>query len=111
MDKVVEKINYYIDNNKKILIMGDYDTDGISASAILYKYLESRNVDVSVFLPNRLVDGYGLTIESIDKVKKLYNPDLIISVHCMFTKSVSRLLRKNNLNIEKQIILNMIILH
>ena len=85
MDKVVSKINYYIDNNKKILIMGDYDTDGISASAILYKYLESRNVDVSVFLPNRLVDGYGLTIESIDKVKSLYNPDLIITVDCGIT--------------------------
>ena len=36
MQEVVDKINYYINNNKHILIMGDYDTDGISAAAILY---------------------------------------------------------------------------
>ena len=42
MNKVCEKINYYIENNKHILIMGDYDTDGISASAILYKYFEKN---------------------------------------------------------------------
>ena len=73
MDLVVKKINNHILNNHKILIMGDYDTDGISAAAILYKYFESKNIDVSVFLPNRLVDGYGLTIDSIDKVKAKYN--------------------------------------
>lgn len=85
MDKVVEKIKYYIDNKKSILIMGDYDTDGISASAILYKYFESIGVKANVFLPNRFVDGYGLTIESLDKVKSLYNPDLIITVDCGIT--------------------------
>jgi len=85
MDKVVNKINYYIENNKNILIMGDYDTDGISASAILYKYFESKGIKVNVFLPNRFVDGYGLTCETIDKVKSLYNPDLIITVDCGIT--------------------------
>lgn len=85
MDKVVEKINYYIDNKKKILIMGDYDTDGISASAILYKYFEKRKVKAEVFLPNRFVDGYGLTIETINKVHQMYHPDLIITVDCGIT--------------------------
>ncbi|MBE5757353.1 MAG: single-stranded-DNA-specific exonuclease RecJ [Clostridiales bacterium] len=85
MDKVVEKIKYYIDNNKRILIMGDYDTDGISASAILYKYFESIGVSVNVFLPNRIIDGYGLTCESLDKVNLMYHPDLIITVDCGIT--------------------------
>ena len=85
MKEVVEKIKYYIISNKKILIMGDYDTDGISASAILYKYFQSINVITNVFLPNRFVDGYGLTKDSIDKVKNLYNPDLIITVDCGIT--------------------------
>ena len=85
MDKVVEKIKYYINNKKRILIMGDYDTDGISASAILYKYFESINVKTDVFLPNRFVDGYGLTCDSIDKVNGLYHPDLIITVDCGIT--------------------------
>lgn len=85
MDKVVEKIKYYMDTKKSILIMGDYDTDGISASAILFKYFESRGVEVNVFLPNRFVDGYGLTIDSIDKVSTMYHPDLIITVDCGIT--------------------------
>lgn len=85
MDKVVEKINYYMNANKSILIMGDYDTDGISASAILFKYFESKGIKVNVFLPNRFVDGYGLTIESIDKVNAMYHPDLIITVDCGIT--------------------------
>lgn len=85
MDKVVEKINYYMLNNKRILILGDYDTDGISASAILYKYFESKGILVNVFLPNRFVDGYGLTIDTIDKIKSMYNPDLIITVDCGIT--------------------------
>ncbi len=85
MDKVVEKIRFYVANKKRILIMGDYDTDGISASAILYKYFESVGTKVDVFLPNRFVDGYGLTCDSLDKVKGLYNPDLIITVDCGIT--------------------------
>ena len=85
MKEVVEKINYYIDNKKNILIMGDYDTDGISASAILYKYFEKRNVKTNVFLPNRFVDGYGLTVDTINKVHNLYRPDLIITVDCGIT--------------------------
>lgn len=85
MKEVVEKIHYYLDNNKRILIMGDYDTDGISASAILYKYFSSIGNTPNVFLPNRFVDGYGLTIDSINKVKSLYDPDLIITVDCGIT--------------------------
>ena len=85
MEEVTNKIKTYILQNKKILIMGDYDTDGISASAILYNYFKSINVTTNVFLPNRFVDGYGLTIDTIDKVRDLYNPDLIITVDCGIT--------------------------
>jgi len=85
MNEVVAKIRYYMSNNKRILIMGDYDTDGISASAILYKYFEKNNIHVDVFLPNRFVDGYGLTIDTINKVHSIYNPDLIITVDCGIT--------------------------
>lgn len=85
MSEVVEKINFHINNKHSILIMGDYDTDGISASAILYKYFESIGVKVNVFLPNRFVDGYGLTCETIEKVNNLYKPNLIITVDCGIT--------------------------
>jgi len=82
MREVVDKINYYVNNKKNITIVGDYDTDGISASSILYKYFESIGVKVDVFLPQRQIDGYGLSNESIDKIINLYHPDLIITVDC-----------------------------
>lgn len=82
MREVVDKINYYVNNKKNITIVGDYDTDGISASSILYKYFDSIGVKVDVFLPQRQIDGYGLSNESIDKIINLYHPDLIITVDC-----------------------------
>ena len=64
MKEVVEKINYYIDNKKNILIMGDYDTDGISASAILYKYFEKMVSDhFTLFI--RLTYFHGLSVAKV----------------------------------------------
>lgn len=82
MQEVVDKVKSAMQNNKKIVILGDYDTDGISASAIMYKFFESQNYKVDVFLPNRYIDGYGVTNETIDKIIDLYHPDLIITVDC-----------------------------
>ena len=85
MQKVVEKINSYIKNGGKILIYGDYDTDGITATATMYQFLSSIGANVSCFLPNRFIDGYGLNIETIDKAIKDNKPDLLISVDCGIT--------------------------
>ncbi len=82
MKELVEKINFHIKNNHKIVIIGDYDTDGISASAIMYKLFVGLENQPFVFLPHRIADGYGLSIETIDKVYSLYNPDFIITVDC-----------------------------
>jgi len=82
MNQVVQKIKNHLNKNSSITILGDYDADGISATAILYKYFESLGVRVNTFLPNRVADGYGLTIETVDKIKNMYNPDLIITVDC-----------------------------
>lgn len=82
MDKLVNRIKKAIDKNEKVLIFGDYDVDGVSASAILIKYFASIKFYVDYFLPNRYIDGYGLTKESINFVKEKYNPTLIITVDC-----------------------------
>jgi len=82
MDRLVERINKAIKANEKVLIFGDYDVDGVSASAILIKYFASLHFYVDYFLPNRYIDGYGLTKESIDFVKEKFNPSLIITVDC-----------------------------
>ena len=82
MQEAVQKIRKAMEENKKILVFGDYDVDGISASYILVDYFESKNVVVDVFLPNRYIDGYGLTKDAIDKICAGFAPDLIITVDC-----------------------------
>lgn len=77
-----EEILDALEKNKRILIFGDYDVDGISASAILIKTFEKLGKKVDYFLPNRFVDGYGLTKEVLDKVFAKYHPEMIITVDC-----------------------------
>ncbi len=82
MDRAVARIKQAISKKEKVLIFGDYDVDGVSASAILIKYFASIGFYVDYYLPNRYIDGYGLTCEVLDKVKEKYNPSLIITVDC-----------------------------
>lgn len=82
MDRLVERIRNAMKNNEKILIFGDYDVDGVSATAILVKYFLSKNYPVDYYLPNRYIDGYGLTIETVKMIKEKFSPDLIITVDC-----------------------------
>jgi len=82
MDRLVKRIEKSVKNNEKVLIFGDYDVDGVSASAILIKYFSSKNFYVDYFLPNRYIDGYGLTNETLLMIKEKFNPALIITVDC-----------------------------
>ena len=85
MYKVVNLIEEHIAKNSKILVFGDYDVDGISASAILIKYFTSIGAKINNFMPNRYEDGYGLTVATIDKIFDENKPDLIITVDCGIT--------------------------
>lgn len=82
MDRAVKRIKLALSKKEKILIFGDYDVDGVSASSILIRYFASIGFYVDYYLPNRYVDGYGLTNEVLDKIKVKYNPSLIITVDC-----------------------------
>lgn len=82
MQEAVSCIKKHVQANHHITILGDYDTDGICATAILEKFLQSKGAKVSHFLPNRFVDGYGMTKDTIDKIIDLYQPDLIVTVDC-----------------------------
>ncbi len=79
MDKLVERLKKAIKNSEKICIYGDYDADGITATTLMYSYLKSKNADVTHFIPDREKNGYGLSIESIDSLKK-QNVNLIFTV-------------------------------
>ena len=65
---------------EKIRIHGDYDVDGITSTYILYKTLNTLGADVSYMLPNREIDGYGISDRFVEKCIK--DPCLIITVDC-----------------------------
>ena len=79
MDKVVEVVKTAIKEKKKIFIYGDYDADGIMSVSILVKIFSYLNYPVSYHIPNRYLDGYGLTLKrSQEIVENGY--DLLITV-------------------------------
>lgn len=80
IDLIVSKIKEAIDSQKKILIYGDYDSDGICSTTILYLYLKSQNANVDVFIPNRFENGYGISVEAIEEIVAEFAPNLIITV-------------------------------
>lgn len=66
MDKAVNRILSAVENGEKICIYGDYDADGVSATALLMQYLETIGADVSFYIPSRADEGYGLNIEAVN---------------------------------------------
>ena len=71
LEKAVGRIRQAISGNERVLIVGDYDADGVCASVILFKALASLGAEVSVRLPQRMEHGYGLNIEFVREAKKL----------------------------------------
>ncbi len=82
MDKAAEIIKNAVKERKRILIYGDYDCDGITAIATLKKYFDSINYKVDYYLPDRDLEGYGLSETSINNFMGLFNPELVITVDC-----------------------------
>lgn len=67
MSEAVERINIAIEEKEKILVFGDYDCDGVTATALLTTYLKKRGADVDYFVPDRENDGYGISVKAIEK--------------------------------------------
>ena len=65
MDKAVERINRAIDCDEKIAVYGDYDADGVTATALLCEYLEMNGCDVVPYIPDRNGEGYGLNCNAV----------------------------------------------
>lgn len=63
----VERLQYALDHNEKILIFGDYDVDGITSTAIMLSCLLPLKANINYFLPNRKRDGYGLSSKIVKK--------------------------------------------
>ena len=80
MKKAVARLKQAREQGEKIVIYGDYDIDGLSATALLLDAFDKFGFeDVDAFIPNRFVEGYGMTMGAVDKVRDM-GADLIVTV-------------------------------
>lgn len=74
-------LNKAIQNNKKVMVIGDYDVDGCVATSLFVNFFKILKKDIDYYIPNRFTDGYGAKLALIKKVVKK-KPGLIIMVDC-----------------------------
>lgn len=77
----VAHISEAIAAGKKIAVFGDYDCDGMTSTAILYRCLQLLGANVTYFVPSRLDDGYGVSADALEKLKQR-GAEVIITVDC-----------------------------
>lgn len=68
MDRAVDRINEALESDEKIVVYGDYDADGVTATVILTSFLEAMGADVSYYIPSREDEGYGLNSNAIERL-------------------------------------------
>ncbi|MCC7430148.1 single-stranded-DNA-specific exonuclease RecJ [bacterium] len=79
MEKAVKRIVEAIQSKQHILIFGDYDADGVTATTLLFDFFKEAGAETSYLLPHRMIDGYGITPEGVRKAQDK-GANLIITV-------------------------------
>lgn len=101
MDKAVDRLNQAIGRKEKILVYGDYDVDGITAVALVYKFLRKffcSKSQVDFYIPDRYTEGYGVSYQGIDyAAKNKFN--LVIALDCGI-KAVEKVEYANSLGVD-----------
>ena len=82
MERAVERIEKAVKNHEKVMIYGDYDVDGTTAVSLVYKFLSQiGHKNLLFYIPDRYVDGYGISIRSIDHAVRK-GVTLVIALDC-----------------------------
>lgn len=81
MDIAVDRIISAIEKKEKILIYGDYDADGVSATSILLRFFNRFNLQPEFYIPDRIDEGYGISDIAVDYISN-NDLDLVITVDC-----------------------------
>jgi single-stranded-DNA-specific exonuclease len=94
--KAAKRLKQAVDDQQPIIIYGDYDVDGVTASAILYHTLTAAGSAVKTYVPHRLEEGYGINAEAIQSLANSTDPKpLIVSVDCGITANEPATLAKD----------------
>jgi single-stranded-DNA-specific exonuclease len=81
MPAAIDLIVSAMDRHDPITIYGDYDADGLTATALLFNLLSSLSIPVHTYIPNRLTEGYGLHVKAVEQIARR-GPGLIVTVDC-----------------------------
>lgn len=84
MDKAAARVKQAIASGEQVAVFGDYDVDGVTSSALLADYLKSYGLSCSVYIPDRLGEGYGLNLSALETLAS-EGVSLVITVDCGVT--------------------------
>jgi single-stranded-DNA-specific exonuclease len=99
MDAAVSRLLTARRSLEEVCIYGDYDVDGISGTALLVSFLRRTGLNCTYFIPNRFDDGYGLNLDSLERIIAL-GATLIVSVDCGITSvEEAKLCRQRNIDL------------
>jgi single-stranded-DNA-specific exonuclease len=82
MEKAVTRIWRALDAGEPILVFGDYDVDGVTSGALLVRVLRELGAKVDGFIPDRLDEGYGLSLDALERCLERHTRGLLITVDC-----------------------------
>ncbi|MGB9682072.1 MAG: single-stranded-DNA-specific exonuclease RecJ [bacterium] len=81
IEEAISRVKRAFINREKVCLYGDYDVDGLSSIAILFKTMKGLGFDVSFYIPNRLIEGYGLNLKAVEGIRNK-GVSLIITLDC-----------------------------
>jgi len=84
IDRALSVIERHIERGSRIVVHGDYDVDGVCATAIMVRALRARGADVGFYLPDRVADGYGLSLGTVRRLAER-GTGLLVTVDCAIT--------------------------
>jgi single-stranded-DNA-specific exonuclease len=98
MDKAVARLEAAFENGERIMIFGDYDVDGTTATALLYRFLSPIYPNLESYIPDRYQEGYGISQKSIETAKE-NGVSLVVALDCGI-KAIDKIEFANSLGID-----------
>ena len=88
MNKAVERILQAVDQKQRVALYGDYDVDGATSMALMYLTLKAYGIQAHLFLPSRMDEGYGLSLDGFARLfEEFGKPDLLLALDCGTTST------------------------
>ena len=84
MDRAAQRLLQAAEKGEKIAVFGDYDVDGATSAALLWRFFDSLGIALEIYIPDRMAEGYGPNLPALKRLKAA-GTDLVITVDCGIT--------------------------